>query len=150
MPQVKRLTETYPAALILIRLLFAFASGWLFRFLLFRDVQDPLLFFSSCWLPLCLAIIPAMTVGRRNKHRITLAVGTGLLALMGIYTYELPLVMQEDAVTNAYCAHNYCHVSGGLNTFVLTFGLFASSILVILGSVITILVMKLFTRLPMK
>src|SRR5437764_139447 len=63
-------------------------------------------------LPLCLGIAAAFTVVRRKTHVISQAMIRGLLVWLGMGLSWLPLASRADAISNAECAHRYCHVSG--------------------------------------
>jgi hypothetical protein len=65
----------------------------------------------------------------------------GLLVWVGMGLYWLPLASRADAISNAQCAHMYCHVSG-IETGLLVIYLIYGVVLVLLGSVITSLLIK--------
>src|SRR5258708_28697381 len=52
---------------------------------------------------------PALTVDRRNKDLILLAVGTGMLTLAGMAAYWLPLAAHLDDLAAAQAAKEDCH-----------------------------------------
>jgi biotin transporter BioY len=92
-------------------------------------------------LPLCLGIAAAFTEFRRKTHVISQAMIRGLLVWVGMGLSWLPLAWRADAISNAECAHMYCHVSG-IETAVLVIYLIYGVVLVLLGSVITSLLIK--------
>ena len=69
----------------------------------------------------------------------------GLLVRLGMGLYWLTHAWRADAVSNAACAHLYCHVSG-IETSLLVIYLFYGVVLVLLDSVI----ISLLSRLVMK
>jgi len=141
---MKRLKSIFAVSFVLIRLLLAFACGWVLSFLLAKsNIQITLtlniLFYMG--FPLVLGILlPLLTVRRRNPHLIFLSIGTGLLVIAGIYTYWYPYALQQDAEMDAYCSQNgiHCHFGGnGFDMGLLTLFLLYGSVLVLLGVIIT-------------
>ena len=143
--RVKRLKEKLAAFSVVIRLLLAFACGWLFAFIVASNHVESGACFLPLAFPLVLGIVAAFTVDSRSKHLIALAAGTGLLVVVGIYAYLLPITSSEDAREIANCAHRYCHVAG-IGTFVLNIILVYSIVLVLIGSVATGLIIKALRR----
>jgi hypothetical protein len=146
-----------------IRLLAAFLCGWLFAFL---DVIGYVIdYIHHSWnispgaltlllallLPLGLGAAAALTVNRGNKHLISLAVGTGLLALTGWYGYWLPGVMRRDAELAASChsthpdpacSHGPINPESYFGTSFLVFSWLIGVLLVLVSSLITSLIIS--------
>lgn len=145
MKRMKRLQSILTVFFVLIRLLLAFACGWFLSFLIAKiDTSalglTPLLFVGF---PPTLGILAAtLTVRRRNPYLIPLSIGTGLLVVVGIFEYWLPLALQKDAEMDALCATDHCHVWRGVETGLLNFFLFYGIVVVLLGAVITGRVIK--------
>ncbi|GAC1565853.1 MAG: hypothetical protein NVS2B2_37440 [Ktedonobacteraceae bacterium] len=138
MTRTKRLKELLIAFSAVIRLVLAFACGWFLALLVARSASAALLFVAF---PPFLGVMATWTVGRRNPNLLALSLGTGLLVVVGIYTYWLPIVLQHDAETNAFCATHYCHVSG-IELSLLTLFLLYAIVVVLLGSAISSFMVK--------
>ena len=116
MAHKRRFHDLLSAALVLMRLVLAFACGWLLAFLFTSliapriETNGTVLFFVL--FPPVLGIATTATVDRQNQHLTLLSIGTGLLVLSGIYAYRFPLASQDDAAFNAMCVTNglHCHV----------------------------------------
>jgi len=88
---------------------------------------------------------PALTVDRRNKDLILLAVGTGMLTLAGMAAYWLPLAAHLDDLAAAQAAKEDCHHGWcglAVAVYITWVYLLWSTVLVLLGSVIIGLIRK--------
>ena len=76
-----------------IRFPLAFVSGWLFTYLV--GGQIGIIFYLLVASSLFLGIAAAWAISTKNKHLIPLVLGTGLLAVAGIYVHasRLPFMM---------------------------------------------------------
>lgn len=136
---------------VFIRLSVALGCGLFFAFLATQIAStqwvdfriEELLVYSS---PLLLGIIAPLTIVRRTTYRLPLALLTGVFTWLGMYAYLFPGVATHDAQDNAYCATHYCHVSGIGTTFLALYLLYGI-ILVLLGSVVTVLIIKGLARM---
>lgn len=123
-------------SLVILRLLLAFAFGWSAALLTLQSGSHGIVVPFFLCSPLIIGILAAVTVKPQTKSRISLAMATGLLALIGIYVYLFPMAILSDAQADAYCAHNYCHV-GGISTFYLNIFFLLGMVAVLLGVAIT-------------
>lgn len=125
-----------------MRFTLAFGCGWLLAFL-FTSLVAPRIETNGTALffvlfPLVLGIAATATVNRQNQYLTLLSIGTGLLVLLGIYTYRFPLASQDDAAFNAMCVTNglHCHV-GPIEVALLNLFLVYGIVVVFLGAGIT-------------
>jgi hypothetical protein len=144
MQRKKRWKRTLAVSLVPLRLLLAFACGWVLAALFAKSdssgqIEDSLLLFVG--FPPLLGIVAAATVGRRHPHLLSLSIWTGMLVIAGIYVNWLPVASHQDAVMKAFCETAHCHV-GAIEVFLLNLFLLYGSVLVLLGSGITYLFLK--------
>lgn len=145
----KMLRGMFAVWLVLVRLLVALGCGWLIGFFAARDYNVSIIRsvgYALLLLPLLFGIASAWTIHARNTYLVVLAMATGMCIPLGIYLYLLPFAMSEDAQEIASCAHSYCHVSGWINTAVLTIALLYSLLCVIIGAVVMGLVRRRWWR----
>jgi hypothetical protein len=136
---------------VFIRLSIAFVCGLFFAFLATQIASlqwvdytiSEIIIYSS---PLLIGIIAALTIVRRNTYLPSLALGTGVCTWLGIYVYLLPGVANSDAQNKTYCATHSCHYSG-IGITLLNFYLLYGIILVLLGSGVTVLIIKGLRRI---
>lgn len=117
-----------------VRLILAFACGLLLGFLASKigaDVQNivPFLLF-----PLLVGIASALTIGARNPHPHRTALGSGLLAWIGIGVYLLIATGQTS--TRAACTAGSCASTGVLASLLLVY-LLVGLVLVALSALVT-------------
>ncbi|MBA2286980.1 MAG: hypothetical protein H0W02_16020 [Ktedonobacteraceae bacterium] len=135
-----------------LRLFAAFLLGWLFAFLnVFGTFVDALATAGniniSLSIPLLAFLLPlgagivatALSMGRRNKEFLLLALLTGMLAVAGWYLYWLPHMMREDAACVSCSSHGPSYTNAGiLETFWII-----DTILVLVSSLVTSLIFHL-------
>jgi hypothetical protein len=102
-------------------------------------------------LPLVVGVVAPFTVDRRDKHFISLALLTGMLALTGWYGYWFPgVVGYDDALAaschssnpDPSCSHGPINPETHFATSAFLFIWFVSLILVLVSSLITCLIIR--------
>jgi hypothetical protein len=148
-----------------MRLLAAFLCGWVFAFLnIFNYLITFLVPVANPWastvllalvVPLGLGVAATLTLERGNEHPLSLALGTGLLALTGWYGYWLPGVVRADNEFEASCQSTNpdpgCHhglIAPGSHyqTTILLYSWLVSGVLVLLSSLVTSLIINFIRK----
>lgn len=141
---------------IAIRLVLALILGLLISFILASAPVLSLYYYETTdfyyLFPLCIGIVAALTVSRRNRHNILSGLVTGLSVWAGISCLSLYSAFIQDATRKAYCAANTCDRVPGIesNLVATSIEVLNGAVLVIVGAVIIGFLMKYSLRIGKK
>ena len=139
----------------------AFLCGWLGAFLnvlnyligglhgIWKNNTGTDVSLMALLLPFVLGVVAALIVGWRKEHRVSLAVGTGLLALTGWYVYWFPVVERAASCsvdTPASCFQDSISDSD-VAAIILSISWFTGVILVLAGALLTSLIIFIMRKM---
>jgi uncharacterized integral membrane protein len=139
---------------VAIRLVLAFILGLLISFIAVLPLFSMYYYYyeATDFFPLCIGIVAALTVSRRNRHNILLGLVTGLSSWAGISCLSLYSAFIQDATRKAYCAAHTCDRVPGIasNLVAASIEALTGAGLVIVGAVIVGFLMKYSLRIGKK